>query len=67
MKYIVDRFENDYAIIELESGDLIDIPKKCLPDGTVAGAVIEVKILQEKTTERSTIIKEKMTNLFRKD
>ena len=32
MKLIIDRFEGDFAVVELPNGKMIDCPKALLPD-----------------------------------
>ena len=31
-RYIVDRFEEEYLVLEKETGETIDIPKEEIPD-----------------------------------
>ena len=41
MKYVLDRFEGDYAILEnLNSHGMEEINKSCLPDGIREGDVL---------------------------
>ena len=42
MRMIVDRFEGELAIIELENGEFIDLPKKILPNNANEGSVINI-------------------------
>ncbi|MGH4137515.1 DUF3006 domain-containing protein [Clostridium sp.] len=42
MKGIVDRFEGDYAVVELDDGKMININKKKLPTGVQEGMVIHI-------------------------
>ena len=67
MRYIVDRFENEYAIVELDNGEFIDIPKKALPLDASEGSIIEVTILSDETNIRRTEMKKKMSSLFRNE
>ena len=57
MRYIVDRFENEYAIVELDNGEFIDIPKKVLPPDASEGSI----------NVRRTEMKKKMNSLFRNE
>ena len=54
MRYIVDRFENEYAIIELENGEFVDIPKKALPFDASEGSIIEVITLNDETNAKKS-------------
>ena len=67
MRYIVDRFENEYAIVELDNGEFIDIPKKVLPPDVSEGSIIEVTTLSDETNVRRTEMKKKMNSLFRNE
>lgn len=67
MRYIVDRFENEYAIVELDNGEFIDIPKKALPLDASEGSIIEVTTLNDETNIRRTEMKKKMSSLFRNE
>lgn len=67
MRYIVDRFENEYAIVELDNGEFIDIPKKVLPPDASEGSIIEVTTLSDETNVRRTEMKKKMNSLFRNE
>lgn len=67
MRYIVDRFENEYAIIELDNGEFVDIPKKALPSDASEGSIIEVTTLKDETSVRKTEMKKKMNSLFRNE
>ena len=67
MRYIVDRFENEYAIVELDNGEFIDIPKKVLPPDASEGSIVEVTTLSDETNVRRTEMKKKMSSLFRNE
>ncbi|MDO8462981.1 MAG: DUF3006 domain-containing protein [bacterium] len=42
MQVTVDRFENDIAVIELENGETIRIPRTELPEETAEGDVLDL-------------------------
>lgn len=42
MKYIIDRFEGNYAVCEDEQGSMHDIPKENIPKGAREGNKIEL-------------------------
>lgn len=52
MRLIIDRFEGEFAVVELENGDTIDMPKKILPDNALEGDIIYIKVNKEKTKSR---------------
>lgn len=49
MNIIIDRFEGDYAVAELDDGTMVDIPKIILP-GISEGDVVSI-VKNEKETE----------------
>ena len=65
-KYIVDRFEENYAVIETKEQKMINVNKKDLPKDIKSGDVLvkkdgKYKILKEETEKRTNYIK-KLTN-----
>ena len=69
-KYIVDRVEGDFAVLEKESGGTIDVPKKDIPDAKEGDVLILengiYKVSLEETQRRKELIAEKMRKLFEK-
>lgn len=67
-KYIIDRFEGDYAVCEYE-GQMVDIPKKSIPNQAREGSVLvklgDVFVLDKETEKalRDRII-EKQNSLW---
>ena len=61
MQVIIDRFEGDYAVVELPNKDMIDVPKVLFPHAK-QGDVIDVIINKKETKKR----KKKIANLFNK-
>ena len=71
-KYIIDRFEGDYAVCETGSGGFVNIQKNLLPGGAAEGDVIAAEgeprvygIDTVETEARRNRIKEKMKKLRR--
>ena len=65
-KYIVDRFEESYAVIETKEQKMINVNKKDLPKDIKSGDILvkkdgKYKILKEETGKRTNYIK-KLTN-----
>ena len=48
MKVIIDRFEGEYAVAELEDKSFINMDKRLLPPETVEGDIIEITINESK-------------------
>lgn len=69
-KGIIDRFEGNWAIVEMEDGSFMDIPSDALPSQAVEGSVIyfdqegEVSVSNQETKEMRDKIKNLMDKLF---
>jgi len=63
MKFIIDRFEGDLAIIELD-GEILEIPKDIIPVESKEGDVILVSIDKSETEDRKNRIQEKFNELL---
>ena len=59
MKWIIDRFEGDYAVAQCD-GICFNIPKTALPEGSAEGDVVEVSINKNETEN----LKAKADNLL---
>lgn len=67
-KYVVIRFEEDFAVLEKENGEIVNAPKE-----SVKGKENDVLIAlngeyitdKEETEKRKLLIKEKMKKVFR--
>lgn len=64
MNYIIDRFEGEYAVCELEDLRMVNIPKEALPHDAKEGDRIQVTIDTEGTTDRKKNITKLMDDLF---
>lgn len=64
MKIIIDRFEGDFAIVELQNKKMVNIPKAIIPPEAVEGDVISIEINREETDERKSKIKNLMYDLW---
>lgn len=49
MRYIIDRFEGEFAVVELEDKSFIDMPIELVPEGAKEGDILEIQINQEET------------------
>ena len=63
MKVIIDRFEGDYAVVEIEIGKCVNIPKILIPNAK-EGDVIKIEIDKKETFERKKHIQKLMNNVF---
>ncbi|MDD3840920.1 MAG: DUF3006 domain-containing protein [Clostridia bacterium] len=66
MKVIIDRFEGDYAVVELPDMSTVDMSKQLLPEGAKEGDVISISIDIEETKNRKEKIEKLMDELWDK-
>lgn len=64
MIIIIDRFEGDFALVELENMEIIKIPRKLVPENAKEGDILEIRIDQEATKKRQEEVKGKFKDLF---
>ncbi len=64
MKVIIDRFEEDYAVVELEGGVFVNMPKALLPNLVEEGDVLTIEIDEEETERRRNRVEEMMGRLL---
>lgn len=64
MNFIIDRFEGDYAVVELENKDMIDIPRAILPVDAKEGDIINISIQERETEKQKKRIQDKFNSLF---
>ena len=67
-KYIIDRFEEEYLVLEKETGEIKDVLKDEIPDAKEGDVVIfengKYTVDKEETEKRKKIIAEKLRKLF---
>jgi len=63
MKMIVDKIEENIATIELENGEMINVPTIIL-DGAEEGDVVEIIVRKDETYERRETIEDLANRLF---
>lgn len=63
MKIIIDRFEGDYAVCEMENLKIVNIPKELVPSAQ-EGDIIKIDVLKDETKKRKEEIKKLMDNIF---
>lgn len=66
MKVIIDRFEGEYAVVELEDGSMVNMFKTLIPDNTKEGSIITILCDESETEDRQENMKKKMNSLFKK-
>jgi len=63
MRYIIDRFEGDFAVVELKSKELVNIPKMALPENCREGDIIIISLDVNETEKRKNMILEKFNRI----
>lgn len=64
MKVTIDRFQGDFAVVELPNGKMIDIPKALVPREAKEGDVLSIEIDKDETKRRKKEIESLMDDLF---
>lgn len=67
MKFTIDRFEGEYAIVELEDREMVEIPRIILPPGAKEGDILNISIDEDETEIRRRRIQAKFNSLFSED
>lgn len=62
---IIDRFENEFAVIELNADTFFNIPKSALPNNAKEGDCISIILNEERSHEKLETLQDKMDKLFK--
>lgn len=65
MKFIIDRFEGEFVVVELENRDMMNIPIDIIPKFAKEGDVLKIIIDEDETFSRKKRIEEKFKRLFK--
>lgn len=65
MTVIIDRFEGEFARVELSDGKVVDMPRCLLPQEAVEGDVITISVDPDETASRKKRIDNLMGQLFK--
>jgi len=63
MTFIIDRFEGEFAVIEL-NGEIYNMPRKLLPPEAKEGSVIDISVNKEETESKLAEAKSLLKDLF---
>lgn len=63
MKVIIDRFEGDYAVVEIDKGKFVNLPKELVPNAK-EGDIVIIRVDREETNKRKEHVKDLMNQLF---
>lgn len=66
VKCIIDRFEGDCAVVELEDGTITEMNRLLLPANAAEGSVIVIECDEAAAEKRRAEMKEKMHSIFHK-
>lgn len=64
MRVIIDRFEGDYAVVELPDMSMVDMPKQLVPEGAQEGDILSIEIDLDETKNRKERIRKLMDDLW---
>ena len=64
MKVIIDRFEGDYAVVEIEEGKFVNMPAILLPNAK-EGDVVIIEISEGDTNQRKKNLEKRLKKLFK--
>ena len=64
MQVIIDRFEGDFAVVEMEICKYVNFPKILIPDAK-EGDIINIELDKKETVERKKHIQELMNDVFK--
>lgn len=64
MKVIIDRFEGDFAVVELPDKTMVNMLKTLLPSEAKEGDVISITVDKEETKNRRAHIEKLMNDVW---
>jgi len=64
MKVIIDRFEGNFAVVELPDKTTVNMPKKIIPEEAKEGDVLCIEIDKAETSNRKERIEKLMNQLW---
>ena len=65
MKFTIDRFEGEYAVVELSNGQMVNCPKVMIPDGAKEGSIVNISVDETATNDKMKKVTERMNKLFK--
>lgn len=63
MEVIVNRIEGNYLVLELKDGNIVDVPKKLIPEAR-EGDIIRISIDKEETDKKKEEMQELVDSVF---
>ena len=66
IRLIIDRYEGNFAIVELADRSTASLPKSVLPPHAMEGDVIKIEVDSDETSKRKATAKKLMEELWKK-
>ena len=66
MKFTIDRFEGDFAVLETADLSTVNIPRNVLPIEAAEGDIVSIIIEKGETQDRAKQMEAKMQDLFKR-
>ncbi|TJX13929.1 DUF3006 domain-containing protein [Tissierella creatinini] len=60
----IDRFEGNFAIVELEDRRMINMPRELVPEEAIEGDILQIQISLDKTEELKKKIEKEVEGLW---
>ena len=67
MKVIIDRFEGNFAVVELKDKSFCNMPKLLIPDSAKEGDVVTIAIDENETNMRRQVASDLFSELTKKN
>ena len=64
MQIVIDRFEGDYAIVELPDRTMVDLHRRFLPESAKEGDVFDIQVLVADSKGRKEEISKLMNEVW---
>ena len=65
LKVVIDRFEGEYALVEDENKNIINMPKCLLPENSKEGSVIKIELDEDETKRKNNDVKKIFDSIFK--
>ena len=65
MRIVIDRFEGDFAVCEVDEGKFINLPKELFPDAN-EGDIVLIQVLKDESKEKKKKLDNRLKKLFDK-
>ncbi len=65
MKIVIDRFEGNFAVVELPGDKTVSLPKELLPENAKEGSILSIVLDETETDKKLRKNTERMKKLFK--